>query len=119
MPKRSRHLSDGPVIKVRVTHNQYLFLKAKAGAAGMTVSELLRDHGDKVAVVNRTDWRMRTYQLAKIGTNLNQIAHWANAHKSAAEAHQVVLALLRLERVIRSDFGLDQEDGADGEATPS
>lgn len=95
------------VIKVRVFDDQYLFLKAKAKAAGMSVSELLRDHGDKVAVVNRTDWRMRTYQLAKIGTNLNQLAHWANAHKSVAEAHDVVVALLRLERTIRSEYGLD------------
>lgn len=104
---RPRILSDGPVIKVRVTHDQYLFLRAKAKAAGMAVSEMLRDHGDQIAVVNRTDWRMRTYQLGKIGTNLNQIAHWANAHKSAADAHQVVVALLRLERTIRSEYGLD------------
>lgn len=106
-------------IKVRVFDDQYLFLKAKAKAAGMTISELLRDHGDKVAVVNRTDWHLRTYQLGKIGTNLNQIAHWANAHKSTADAHQVVIALLRLERLIRDEYGLDQEGGADGEATPS
>lgn len=99
------------VIKVRVFDNQYLFLKAKAQAAGMTVSELLRDHGDKVAVVNRTDWRLRTYQLGKIGTNLNQLVHWANTHKSAAEAHDVVIALLRLERLIRDEYGLDQEHG--------
>lgn len=107
------------VIKIRVYDDQYLFLRAKAKAAGMTVSEMLRDHGDQIAVVNRTDWRLRTYQLGKIGTNLNQLVHWANAYKSAAEAHQVVLALLRLERVIRSEFGLDLGDVADGEATPS
>jgi len=99
------------VIKVRVYDDQYLFLRAKAKAAGMSVSELLRDHGDQIAVVNRTDWRLRTYQLGKIGTNLNQIAHWANAHKSAADAHQVVIALLRLERLIRDEYGLDQENG--------
>jgi nitrogen-specific signal transduction histidine kinase len=102
-PRRER------VIKVRVFDDQYLFLKAKAKAAGMTVSELLRDHGDQLTVVNRTDWRQRTFQLSKIGTNLNQLAHWANTHKSAIEAHQVVLALLRLERAMRAEYGLDQE----------
>lgn len=97
------------ILKIRVYDDQYLFLKAKAKAAGMTLTEMLRDHGDQLTVVNRTDWRQRTFQLAKIGTNLNQLAHWANTHKSAIEAHQVVLALLRLERAMRSEYGLDQE----------
>lgn len=105
MPRPNRER----IIKFRVFDDQYLFLKAKAKAAGMTVSELLRDHGDQLTVVNRTDWRQRTFQLAKIGTNLNQLAHWANSHKGAVEAHQVVLALLRLERAMRSEYGLDQE----------
>lgn len=107
---RPRILSDGPVIKVRVTRDQYLHLRAKAQAAGMSMAELLRDHGDQLAVVNRTDWRLRTYQLGRIGTNLNQLAHWANTHKSAAEARQVVVALLRLERALRGEYGLDQRE---------
>lgn len=95
-------------IKVRVFDDQYLLLKAKAAAVGISVSELLRDHGDRLAVVNRTDWRERTYQLGRIGTNLNQLVHWANTHKSAAEAHHVIIALLRLERALRGEYGLDQ-----------
>ncbi|WP_096703303.1 MobC family plasmid mobilization relaxosome protein [Magnetospirillum sp. 15-1] len=110
---RPRRLSDGPVIKVRVTHDQYLELRAKAQAAGMSMAELLRDHGDQLAVVNRADWRLRTYQLGRIGVNLNQLVHWANIHKSAAEARQVIVALLRLERALRSEYGLDQ-----GEPSP-
>lgn len=94
------------VIKVRVFDDQYLFLKAKAQAAGVTVSELLRDRGDQIVVVNRSDWRRRTYQLAAIGNNLNQLARWANGHP-AGDAHQLMLALLRVERAVRSGYGLD------------
>ncbi len=32
----------------------------------------------------------RTRQLARIGSNLNQIARWANTHKSAAEAVEIL-----------------------------
>lgn len=53
----------------------------------MKASEFLRALLSKSIVINRSDWRRRTYQLAKIGTNLNQLAHWANTHKEAAEAH--------------------------------
>lgn len=95
-------------INIRLSDDHYLELRAKAQAAGMSMSELLRDHAEKIAVVNRTDWRLRTYQLGRIGTNLNQIAHWANTYKTTTEAHHVVVALLRLERLIRDEYGLDQ-----------
>lgn len=105
MPSNRPHRER--IIKIRVFDDQYLFLRAKAKAAGMTVTEMLRDHGDQIAVVNRTDWRLRTYQLAAIGNCINQIARWANTHKGAADAHHVVVSLLRLERVIRAEYGLD------------
>lgn len=101
------------VFKVRLFDSELASLREKAAEAGMDASEFLRAQLSKAVVINRADWRRRTFQLAKIGTNLNQVAHWANSHKSAADAHQVVLALLRIERSIRAEYGLLQGSGAE------
>lgn len=104
-------------VKIRMSLEERAILQRKANAAGMTLAEFLRNHSDQVAVVNRSDWRLRTYQLTQIGNNLNQLARWANGHKSAADASQVVVALLRLERAIRGEYGL--EHGGDAaESSP-
>ena len=42
----------------------------------------------------------RTQQLARIGNNLNQIARWANTHKGAAEAVEVLARLVAIERAL-------------------
>ena len=39
-------------------------------------------------------------QVARIGNNLHQIARWANTHKGAAEAWEVIAHLLAIEREI-------------------
>ena len=41
--------------------------------------------------------RERTRELARIGSNLNQIARWANIHKENAEALEVVAHLVAIE----------------------
>lgn len=92
------------VFKVRLSEGELAVLRQKASEAGMNASEFMRAVLLKSVVVNRSDWRRRTFLLAKIGANLNQVAHWANVHKEAAEAHHVVLALLRVERAIREDL---------------
>ena len=42
--------------------------------------------------------RERTRELARIGSNLNQIARWANIHKEDAEVVEVVAHLVAIER---------------------
>ena len=37
-------------------------------------------------------------EIARIGNNLNQLARWANTHKAAAEAVEVVAQLAAIER---------------------
>ena len=44
--------------------------------------------------------RERTRCLARIGSNLNQIARWANTHKENAEALEVVTHLVAIERAL-------------------
>ena len=45
--------------------------------------------------------RERTRELARIGNNLNQIARWANEHKSAADAVEVSRHLAAIELALR------------------
>ena len=44
--------------------------------------------------------RERTRELARIGSNLNQISRWANTHKENAEALEVVAHLVAIERAL-------------------
>ena len=44
--------------------------------------------------------RERTRELARIGSNLNQIARWANTHKENAEVVEVVAHLVAIERAL-------------------
>ena len=39
-------------------------------------------------------------ELARIGSNLNQIAHWANTHKENAEVLEVAAHLVAIERAL-------------------
>ena len=88
-------------LSVRLTAAERAELAAKAAASGRTPSELARE-----ALRRTRTWtagalaveRERTRQAARIGSNLNQIARWANTHKSAAEAVEVVAHLAALER---------------------
>ena len=95
-----------PVIAaVRLTPEESADWRAKAAAAGVPLSALLRQ-----AMARTRTWtapaakveRERTRQVSRIGNNLNQIARWANTHKGAAEAVEVVARLVAIERALRA-----------------
>ena len=52
--------------------------------------------GDALADLERE----RTRELARIGSNLNQIARWANTHKENTEALEVVAHLVAIEQAL-------------------
>ncbi len=105
------------VAKIRLSDAERQRLISLAADAGMNLADFLRLAASQAVVVNRSDWRRRTFQLGKIGNNLNQLSRWANAHKAAIEASTVVLALLRIERLLRNEFGLDQTPPDAGDAS--
>ena len=101
------------IVHARLSADELAAWRAKASAAGVTLSELLRQ-----AMGRTRAWtaaaadaeRARTRQLARIGSNLNQIARWANTHKSAAEAVEVVAHLAAIERALASLSHVRRED---------
>ena len=55
-------------------------------------------------------------QLARIGSNVNQIARWANTHKAAGPTLEVILWLNRLALAVTDIAQGDGNDGGDGHA---
>ena len=98
-------MADRRIVKasVRASAAEFAAWKAKAAAAGVPLSALLRQ-----AMARTRTWtaaaaeveRERTRQVARIGNNLNQIARWANTHAETAEAVEVIAHLVAIEREI-------------------
>ena len=91
------------LVAVRLTPVESADWRAKAKAAGIPLSALIRR-----AVARTRTWtaraaeveRERTRQVSRVGNNLNQIAKWANTHKGAAEAVEVLARLVAIERAL-------------------
>ena len=105
MPRATRNRTL--IAQTRVSEAELAKWRAKAAAAGVGLSELLRR-----AMARTRTWtagaaeveRERTRELARIGSNLNQIARWANTHKGNAEAVEVIAHLSRLSWKWRTAF---------------
>ena len=89
----------------RVTPEELEQWRGKARAAGTSLSELVRQAMARTrtwTAAARAAERERTLQLARLGSNLNQIARWANTHKACAEAVEVIAHLVAIERELRA-----------------
>ncbi len=93
---------------VRASAPEFAAWKAKAAAASVPLSDLLRQ-----AIARTRTWTAaeveRTRQVARIGNNLNQIARWANTHADKADAVEVIAHLAAIEREIARLAGVGDE----------
>jgi hypothetical protein len=89
-------------LKLRVSREEKAAVVAKAEAQGQTVTDFLRQRALDYRLRQTPLEKERVRQLARIGVNLNQLARWANVHKSRAEALDVLIALTCLEREARA-----------------
>jgi hypothetical protein len=85
---------------IRFSEPEHAELKAKAAAAGISVSALLRDHLGKVRIRHRHDERQRIIALNRINSNINQLTRWCNTHQGGADAVQIMAYLRAVEREI-------------------
>ena len=91
------------IAHARVSAAELAAWRAKAAAAGVSLSELLRQ-----AMARTQTWtapareveRERTRQVARIGSNLNQIARWAHTHLDDLAAVEVLAHLVAIERAL-------------------
>ena len=96
-------------VHVLLSEQERTVWQAGAGAAGLTLADLIRQRMGDAREVGRDPIRRRAARradpallaaLGRIGSNLNQIARWANTHKDKAEAIQVLAALVSIEQTI-------------------
>ena len=101
---RRRSAPTRPAIAhARVSAAELASWQVKAEAAGVSLSELLRQ-----AMARTQTWtapareveRARTRQIARIGSNLNQIARWAHIHLDDLAAVEVLAHLVAIEREV-------------------
>ena len=96
--------SPRPVwVKIRASEAERASWHAMASAAGLSLSDLLRRSIVKVrtwTVAAAEVERERTRELARIGSNLNQIARWVNTYKEGADAVQIIAYLVAIEREV-------------------
>ena len=92
-------------VKIRASDTERAAWHAKARAAGLSLSDLVRRSVGRVrtwTVAHTELERERTRELARIGSNLNQIARWANTYREAADALEVVAHLAAIERALEA-----------------
>lgn len=90
MRRRSRHVS------VWMNEAEYTHLKTQAQLAGLGIDPFIRSLVAGIQLRPRPpdEYAALLRELAAIGNNVNQIAHWANARKSIHEAEIVEAAVL-------------------------
>ena len=90
-------------VKIRASETERAEWHTKARAVGLSLSDLVRRSVGRVrtwTVAHTELERERTRELARIGSNLNQISRWANTHKENAEAMEVIAHLVAIERTL-------------------
>lgn len=88
------------ILQVRLSDEEHAQLQQLATDAGMTMSELVRDHIGRIRIRNRQDERERVAMLNRINANLNMIARWVNTWRGGASAVEVVSHLMAIERAV-------------------
>ncbi len=90
-------------VKIRASEAERAEWHGKARSVGLSLSDLVRRSVGRVRTwtgAHNELERERTRELARIGSNLNQIARWANIHKEDAEVVEVVAHLVAIERAL-------------------
>ena len=108
--KKTIHARSTAVV-IRVHPEERDLLKLNAGLHGMSVSDYIRQTCLGLRLRRTLEVKRRLRELARIGSNLNQIARWANIYKESLEAVEVLAALTNLESQIENFAS-----GATGEA---
>ena len=103
------------LVAVRLTPDESADWRTKAKAAGVPLSVLIRR-----AMARTRTWTVpaanveRNRQVSRIGNNLNQIARWANTHKGAVEAVEVIGHLIAIKRALAALSPLEDPDADAG-----
>ena len=87
-------------VMVRVLPEERDILRTNAALHGMNMSDYIRQTCLGIRLRRTPEEKRRVRELARVGSNINQLARWANTCKRAAEAVEVLTALASIERSI-------------------
>ena len=90
------------MLKIRVSGEEYDAIKTTADAAGLTVSDYVRLRLAHQRLRQTAAERDMLTHLARIGSNINQIARWANTHTSQIDALEILMRLDALQTEIKT-----------------
>jgi hypothetical protein len=98
-------------LRIRMYPEEKELLRLNAGIQGLSVSDYFRQSCLNFHVRKSPMERERLRQLARIGSNLNQIARWANTYARTVEAVEILTALASLEREIGVFLASEKPEG--------
>jgi hypothetical protein len=89
-------------LKLRVTAQEKTAFELAAIEAGMSLSDYIRHQLLHGRIRRTAEERDAVRQLARIGSNLNQLARWVNMQKDHAEVIEVLLCLDHLRDEVKT-----------------
>ena len=90
------------LLKIRVTQEEQAAIKTMAAEAGQTVSDYIRGRLSNHRIRQTAAERDIVRQLARIGSNINQIARWANIYTNRIDAIDILMRLDELQMWIKA-----------------
>lgn len=112
-------------LKIRITPEEKAALKTTAKSQGLTLADFVRQQVGQTTPVGRGPKKAANFRQAdplllanigRVGSNLNQIARWANSFKSAADASAILTALVAIEQALLRQVPYRRKPKADDHA---
>ena len=88
-------------IKIRVSEIELEEIKTKATEADLSISDLFRQLILNTKIRQNRSEKELIRQIARIGSNINQLARWANTRKNRPLALETVLWLNRIYNSVK------------------
>lgn len=108
-------------LNVKLDPEQHAQVVRLSAESGKSISDLVRE-GLNLKLENRPPFIRKPViriadpalvaQLGKIGSNLNQLARWANTEKSAADAMVILAELVRIRESVAGLLASAQDGGS-------
>ena len=97
-------------LRIRLYAEERDLLRLNAGIRGLSVSDYVRQCCLSFHLRKSPVEKERLRQLARIGSNINQIGKWVNRYKGAVQVVEVLAALTSLEREIKAFMAMEKPE---------
>ncbi len=88
-------------LKVRISQNEKEIIEAKAKENGLSTSDYIRQTTLNYRLRNSKLQKESLCSIARIASNMNQVARHANIYQSNANALHILVSLCEIEKSIK------------------